>query len=186
LSGTIVGFYSDVHNFQDSFPIGFGSFVMLNAERVHTAGLETELLARPVHGLELTCRIGYVSSRFDRFATGNGVNLDGNDVDFVPEYTVDISTAWRPGHGLFLQAGAQGIGAFALDEANTARQSAYWLLNLRAGWEGRHCGFAVFGRNLLETHYVANAIHLVTPQGSTFLAIPSDPLTFGVEVFARF
>jgi iron complex outermembrane receptor protein len=188
LSVAAAAFYNDVRDYQDLRPTAFGGFLMLNAARAHTVGVELELAARPNEHWEFTFAGGWVDARFDRFTdTSNGVNLDGNTINFVPEYTLDAAVTWRPIGGWFARLDTQGIGPFWFDEGNTQEQSTYWLLNARVGWQGKNFACALFGQNLLDTEYVANAIHRMLPgAGDFFSATPGDPLVLGVEVSARF
>ena len=181
-------FYTDVQDYQIFRPTGFGNFAMLNADRAHTLGAELELTVRPTEHWEVALRGGVVRAKFDDFTdASNGAALDDKDINFVPRYTVDGTLTWHPGRNFFAQAGGQLIGPFWFDENNTTRQDAYGLLNARAGWDNGHWGCAVYGRNVLDQHYVANAIHFNQPGlGDFFVVTPGEPAMYGIELFAKF
>ncbi len=181
-------FYNEIKDYQDFQPTGFGSYSMLNAAEVHTIGGELELLANLPENMFLNLGGGYVSAQFDRFQDPvNGANYNGRTINFVPEYTVNANLTWRPGEHFFFQAGGTVVGPIAYDEANSAHQNMYGLLNLRAGWEAKHWGVTVFAQNALDTAYVANAIHFnQPPTGSSFVVIPGEPAVFGIEASVKF
>ena len=188
LSLRATAFYTAIDNYQDFQPTGFGSFTMLNATRAHTAGGEVELLASLTHDVVLNLGGGFVSAKFDDFISPtSGANYAGKTINFVPNYTVNTSLTWRPGDHFFFQAGGQIVGSFWYDEANSAKQEMYGLLNLRAGWQEKHWSVTVFAQNALDTSYVANAVHFnQPPAGSYFAVTPGEPAVFGVEASVRF
>ena len=90
---------------------------------------------------------------------------------------------------MFATVGVTAIGQWYFDEPNTASQSAYGLLYARAGWERKNFGIAVFGRNLTDTAYYANALDLGPRAGFNngfFVGTPGDPMVVGVEVTGKF
>src|SRR6185503_13375284 len=81
----------------------------------------------------------------------------------------------------------QAVGNYFLDEANTAEQSAYGLLNARVGYECENFEVYVFGKNLLDKHYVNNALDLRNAfQTDLLIRQPGDPMTIGVALSASF
>lgn len=187
-SATGIAFYNDVRDYQVFRPTGFGSFAMLNAARAHAVGFEGELVAKPCSSLRLALGGGVVSAKFDEFTdASNGAVLDHKDINFVPNFTLNASATWTPCEHLFLQTGVRVIGDTWFDEGNTQKQSAYALLDARVGWETAHWGVAVFGRNVTDTHYAANAIHFNQPgSGEFFVLMPGEPAMYGVELSVRF
>lgn len=187
-SGRVTGFYNDMSDYQVFRPTGFGSFAMLNADRAHTVGAEIELSARPDEHWRFTFGGGFVSAKFDTFTDPNTLeNFADKDINLVPAYTLDASVSWHPDEHWFAQVGGQVVGQFYFDEANTTKQSAYGLLNLRAGWQDKHWGVAFFARNALDKEYAATGFHFNQPgTGDFFVVTPGEPAVFGVELSARF
>jgi iron complex outermembrane receptor protein len=187
-SGRITGFYTDIHDYQVFRPTGFGNFTMLNAERAHTVGAELELTAKPAKEWQFTLGGGLVSAKFDEFTDPvTAENFKDKNINLVPKYTLNASVSWHPDDHWFVQVSEQVIGDFDFDEANTAGQSAYGLLNFRVGWQDKHWGVAGFGQNVLDQRYASTAFHFnQPPAGNYFLTTPGRPAMFGIELFARF
>ena len=188
LSLRATAFYTKIDGYQDFQPTGFGTFTMLNAAHARTVGGELECMASLPHDVALNVGGGFVSAQFDRFTSPTtGANYDGKTINFVPSYTVNTSLTWQPGEHFFFQAGGTVVGPFWYDEANTAEQNMYGLLNLRAGWNEKHWGVTLFAQNALDTSYVANAFHFnQPPAGSYFVVTPGEPAVFGAEVSCHF
>lgn len=167
-------------------------FYIVNADKVRTVGGELELKATPVEWLEAKVVGGVQNAEFRKFTTPApfGQDLAGKEVNFVPEFTLDTSlTARCRKCGVFATVGVTAVGNWYFDEANTASQGAYGLLHARAGWERKNFGIAVFGRNLTDTEYYANALDLGPRAGFNngfFVGTPGDPMVIGVEVTGKF
>ncbi len=177
--------YRDYHVYR---PVTATQYALVNAESARTMGAELEAIVRPFEGLELTGNFGAVRAEFGDFDDpANGVDFDGKDISFVPQYTWNLGARGRLPMGFTARLEAQGVGRFYFDEANTVYQGPYALLHARAGWENDHYGVFLFGRNLTDEEYFNNAINFRDPTaGDFFVGTPGDPLMFGVEAFARF
>jgi len=179
------GFWIDSDDYQVYRLVGPGptDFSVLNAQAVRTLGAELELRALPCKQFEFRLAGGYQHAEFRDFTTPTAQNLDGNRVNFVPEFTLDASVTSRLKCGAFGTLGVTGVGEYWFDETNTAKQGEYALLYARVGWQGKHWGIAAFGKNLTGKKYYANALDL---GGGTILGTPGDPLTWGIELSAKF
>ena len=189
------GFWVDTHNYHVYRPVIIGTtampldFYLLNAEQARTIGGELELRALPCEFFEFRVVAGYQHATFEDFSTPDGLNFDGNDINFVPEFTIDASVTARAKSGVYATVGVTAVGDYWFDEANTEKQNAFALLHARVGWQGKNFGVAIFGRNLTEEHYYANALNLGLRTGflnGFFVGTPGDPLTFGGEISVRF
>ena len=190
------GFWIDTHNYQVYRPVITGGmatpldFYILNADQARTIGGELELRVLPWEFFEFRIAAGYQHAEFRDFTTPPpfGQNLDGNDINFVPDFTIDASVTARMKCGLYATVGVTAVGDYWFDETNTTKQDAYALLRARVGWQGRNFGVSIFGRNLTDEHYYANALDLGPRGGPTdfFVGTPGDPLTFGGELSVRF
>ena len=87
--------YTDIKNLQVNVDAGScSSRVVFNAEKAHTMGLEAELSARPMPGLDLSFAGSLVESKFDHDRNpGGGDDLvlvtgirDGNRLPAVPKF----------------------------------------------------------------------------------------------------
>lgn len=180
-------FYNTIRDYQVFRPTGFGNFGMLNADRAHTAGAEMEASYQPNSHWRISLGGGFVSAKFDEFTDPNtSAVYDDNDINLVPDYTLDATVIWQPDAHWFVSANTQLVGSVWWDEANTTKQGAYGLLNLRAGWQAGHWGVAAFGRNVLDQEYAATAFQFnQPPAGVFFVGTPGEPAVFGIELFAR-
>ena len=114
-------------------------FYILNAKRARAFGAELELRALPCEHLEFRLAGGWQQATFEEFTTPGPVSqtLDGNDINFVPEFTLDASVTARAKCGLYATMGVTAVGKYWFDESNTTKQNAYALLHARAGWENK-------------------------------------------------
>jgi iron complex outermembrane receptor protein len=188
------GFWIDTHNYQVYRPVLTGSlatpldFYILNAHAARTLGGELEVRALPCEYFEFRVAAGYQRATFEDFTTPDGLDFSGNTINFVPQFTLDTSVTARMKCGAYATVGVTAVGDYWFDEANTVRQNPFALLHARVGWQGKHIGVAVFGRNLTGEEYYANALDL-GPRGgpdSFFIGTPGDPLTVGGEISVRF
>jgi len=190
------GFWIETHNYQVYRPVITGSavtpldFYIINADQARTIGAELELKAMPCEFFEFRVAAGYQNSEFRDFTTPGPLsqNLDGNEINFVPEFTLDASVTAKAKCGAYATLGVTAVGNSWFDEENTTRQTAYALLHARVGWQGKNFGVSVFGRNLADARYYANALDL-GPRGGPndfFVGTPGDPLTVGIEFTGRF
>ncbi len=200
LDGKIIasasGFLTDTRDYQVYRPVITASmanpldFYILNAKQARTIGAELELRVLPCEFFEFRLAGGWQNAEFKKFTTPGPVSqkLNGKDINFVPEFTLDASVTARTKCGLYATLGVTAVGDYWFDESNTTKQDAYALLYARAGWQNKNFGVAVFGRNLTGEHYYANALDLGPRGGPTdfFVGTPGDPLTIGAEVTARF
>lgn len=189
LRASVSGFLIETKDYQVYRPVSFTDFRVLNADRACTWGAETELRWAPVRGLELAVAAGWSQAEFRNFTAPNPLgagteDLGGRTINFVPQFTLDASGTYRFPSGWFVGAGVTAVGEYWFDERNTAKQSPYALVRIRAGWEKGNFGVAAFAHNLTDTHYYANALDLGPSQG--FVGTPGDPQVFGIEVTGRF
>ncbi len=85
-------FYNDIKNLQVTADAGScSSRVVFNVPKAHSAGVEMELSARPVPGLELSLNGSVIDAKFDSSVTDAGGNViagmrDGNRLPTVPKF----------------------------------------------------------------------------------------------------
>lgn len=181
-------FYAPYTDYQVLRPTSFGSFTMANAREAQAIGVEAEIHYRPLNNVELGFSGGWTRARFEEFLdSSTGENFSGNAINFVPLFTLDGSLVWKPFAGWFARLDAQGVGSYWLDEANIHQQNSYCLLNARVGYAAPRWTASLFGNNLLDQEYVANAIQFILPPGQNLLiVVPGEPLVFGGEISVAF
>jgi len=182
-------FWTETSDYQVYRPVSLTSFEVVNADRVRVMGAEAGVRYQPVKGLDFRVSAGFNHAEFTDFetldpSTGQPLDLSGNQVNFVPELTLNGSLTYRFDFGLYGTVGGSVVGRTWFDELNTREQPLYGLLNARVGWSRGSAEVAVFGRNLLGEESYANAMDLGPTLG--YVGTPGDPLLLGVEGAVRF
>ncbi len=171
-------------------PASPGQFYIANVGGAHSRGIEAELAARPVAGVDLFGAFGVTRARFASGTTSAGVDVGGNNVANTPGYTatagVQIDHALRRTSRLYGRLELVRSGGFKYDDANTVGQNAYTLMHIRAGAHGKIVFVEAWIRNVLDTRYVPVAFAYPGFAPSGFIGEPGQPRTFGVSVGARF
>jgi iron complex outermembrane receptor protein len=188
LSSRVAFYYAEYDRYQvfRFNPADPTQAIVANADKVYSYGAEGEVLAQPWKGLELTAQLSAGDSRFDRFdytLAGQPFDFGQKRVNFVPQFNVNLAAQYRCSQHIVARIEWQGVGEYYLDEANTARQGAFGLVNARIGYEHRHFEVFAFVRNLLDREYASNALDFRNAfQPDLLVRQPGDPLTFGFMV----
>ena len=113
-------FYNDITNLQMTADAGScSSRVVFNVPSAHTAGVEFELSAEPIDGLQLGISGSILEAQFDSSVTTTAGAViagfrDGNRLPSTPEFTIaanaDYSFAVGDGMEAFVRASVQHIG----------------------------------------------------------------------------
>ena len=178
---------------------------MVNASEANSYGLELEVEASVSETVTLSAALGVVNAEFDSYSdnvlrgvlgpNAAGYEFGGNDINFVPEYTANLAAHVELPWNLYTNIELQGIGDYWLDEANSAEQDAYTLLNARIGYKRDNWELFVYARNLTDENYSNNALDLrymdysnpaaPSPAGM-ILHIPGWERTIGAGFTAQF
>lgn len=163
-----------------------------NAGESTSQGLEIEMAAKPMRGLELSAGFGYVQASFDDYtddildgATGQKigqVDYAGNDIPNVPEYTFNLAAQYNSPRGLFARVSLYGVGPFYWDAANTQKEDAYETVDAKLGWEWERLRLYLWGKNLFDKDYVTRAFELE----GVWYGRAGDPATYGITLEGRF
>ena len=146
-------------------------------------GLEFEVRANPIQGLDLIAGIGYLDAEFTNYVNPfTGERFDGNSLTYAPEYTYNLAAQYRSRGGFFGRLELQGSGKIFFDDANTLKQNPFALVNARIGYEGDNYGVYLFGDNLFDTEYLLTAFTALGVDRGGF----GNPRTFGIQVRANF
>lgn len=182
-------------------PSGGGSvFLLQNAAKLTTRGLELELSARPNPNTELSLAYTYLNAKFDNFKTGPGItgvstvqDLSGRTLANAPKnaFSVVGSQRWP--------IAGTGMTLFAWGEVSRRSdyftgqnldpqfaQPAYTLVNARAGIESGAWTLEAWVRNATDkTVLYAGAFN---PLGATMpkLYFIGDPRTAGATLRVKF
>lgn len=174
-------FYIEWSDMQVEILTESGTSVWLdNAAKATSKGAELELFARPMTGFELLAGAAYTDARYDNYRKGVE-KFDDNRVIDAPEYTLNLGATYRFGDGFLVNAGYYHFGEIYFDPANTRSQENYGLLSAKIGYETKHFGVYVYGRNLFDKEYVTRTGKV----NNTWYGRAGEPQTFGVTVTGR-
>ncbi len=127
-------FYTDIKNLQINVDAGqCSSRVSINAKKAHTMGIEAEVSARPIEGLDLSVAGSLLEAEFDStldepLATRTGIR-DGNRLAGVPNFqvaaTATYGSRFSDNADWYVNASIQHIGTRytqAADQENNPRE----------------------------------------------------------------
>jgi outer membrane receptor protein involved in Fe transport len=160
-------FRSEFDDFQNASFLGL-NFLVRNAEKVVTQGIELDGSVRPITGLTIDYAITYLDAEYDEFT--QGACYFGRTPTNAAERTCDLSGEtlpnapdWRTNLGLqYEQPLAAGTGFVRADWAYSAEQNvdaaldpraeqgSYSLLSARLGWRNDRYSVSVWGDNLTD------------------------------------
>lgn len=135
-----------------------------NASNAKVSGLEVELAASPVDGLDLSLGASFLDATYEDFQSA-GDDYSGNQLPNAPEVSVTASGryAWGlMGGEASAQADVSYRSKVYYDTRNVERLSDgdRTFVNLRFGWkpEGDNWEFGVFGRNVFGETNISDII----------------------------
>ncbi len=159
----------------------YPNFTIVNAASSTSKGVELELKARPLPGLDITGGFGWVHATFDSFNYA-GADYSGKRNPSVPGYTAMLAATWRFQNGLLLGADYRRTGRQYFDLANTRAQGEYQTVGARVGYEAEGYEATLWVRNLFNANYATRAFQ----SGNAWYARAGEPLTCGLTVGLRF
>lgn len=159
-----------------------------NAGKLNSKGIEAELSANPIKGLELDASLGYTDAKYSTLKLaddGQVLDLDGNRQVFTPDLTAMFALQYSyeliDFHKLNLTGRAewQHAGSQYFDLKNLQQQEAYSLLNARVGLSNKTYELFFWAKNLDNRTYVDYAYDF----GAAHLG---SPRTFGLSLGMHF
>jgi iron complex outermembrane receptor protein len=157
-----------------------------NAGSLTNKGMDAELAATVLKGLEATYNFGYTDAKYTKLElsqNGSETDLSGNRQIFTPDITsllalqYSISLISSNKLQLIIRGEWTYLGKQYFDLANSITQSPYNLLNTRLGLKIKHAELYFWERNMANIKYIAygydfGAVHLGNPRtfGFTFRA----------------
>ena len=194
-SVNVAVFDQEIEGFQSAIFIGTG-FVLSNAGKQSTTGLELEANYSPIDSLSFTFSGTWMDPTYDSFENAEGpdgpTDLSGQKVAGVSEFSVNFSGIWS------FDFGSTGSGFIRAeyvfdDEVQVVENVSADILsrevstiNASAGlaWEN---GFEVllWGRNINDDEYLSSGFP-TTVQTDRVSAYPNQPRTYGLTLTKRF
>lgn len=157
----VAAFYTSIENEQlTQFKLGTTQGYLDNAGESHRVGVELESRYRLAEAWTLSASGAWIDARFDEYEDeANGIDYKDNKVFCVPEYTYSLAVDYRDRVAedweLFGRAAVSGFGPQYFNDANTVKQHAYELVNLRLGFQWKDLECSLWSKNLLDREYVA-------------------------------
>ncbi len=165
-------------------------FYVANAGTAASKGFEVELNARPQPGVDVFASVGHTNGRFGSSSQSGGVNVSGNTLANMPDWTssfgLEYSRSVRTNVSAYGRAEVVTYGHFFYDDPNTAGQSAYSLANFRFGVRASRLFVEGWLRNAFDTSYVPIAFAYQGLAPSGFIGESGAPRTAGVRVGVNF
>ena len=161
------------HNTIDDFQVGLGDATgiicsVANAE-VSITGVELELNARPIDGLDVTAGFGYTDAKYDRFFNPfTGETLDDNKLSFAPEYTFNFAIQHRAPWGLLARVELNILGNYFTEETNSIEQGTVTTLDASLGYEFNSSGIYVVAENITDTRFITSGFNFLGSPVGTF------------------
>ncbi len=169
-------------------------FALENAADAEIYGVELEVKAFPVDGLELTAGFGYLDTQYKDFESTVGGDLSGNALPGAPEWNINLALAYdiQLSNGMILRL--QGDYAYtderffnAFEQDTISSRGDHDLFGARASLlaEDGSWDVALWGRNLADEEYVVDSTDL----SGVFGFIPlfyGDRRSYGLDFTYRY
>jgi len=187
-------FDQEIEGFQSNIFTGTG-FLLANAGKQSTKGIEVDALWRPNEAWQLTFASEWLDPKYDSFEEGEGVDgpedLSGTTPPGIHGFSMNTSATYYFDLGStasFIRAEyiyADEVPVIENVPAEVASREISMLnASLGFGWSnGLELMF--WGRNLTNDEYLQTAFPSVAQPGS-YSGYPNQPRTYGVTLRARF
>lgn len=166
------------------------TYALENVGNAQSMGLELEVAAIPIKGLQLDGSVGLNKTKYEDFAltrvdytTGveTKTQVAGNSLSNTPSHTIYLGAQYELSITKQLKASLHGdvrnIGKYYADMQNSIQQSTYTLVNTRIGVTYTNYSLFLWGQNLTNQRYL-----LYGNSDSSFgrNVIMSSPCTYGI------
>ena len=187
----LTAFKQSIKDFQGNAFIGTG-FVLTNAGKQSTTGIEFDGSVRPIDGLQFTAAFTYLDPKYDSYVGSAFGDISGQQPAGVPELSTTIGATYTHeftgGTELILNTDFHHEAKVLINdnpayriykrEVNDLGASA--TLRLDNGLQ-----FTLWGRNLTNAKYLATIFPSVVQSGS-ISGYPNQPRTYGVAAKFKF
>jgi iron complex outermembrane recepter protein len=167
-----------------------------NVGNAQSSGVELEISAIPLKGLQLDGSFGFNKTEYNSFDLkrvnfGTGVEtstaIGGNSLSNAPSHTIFFGAQYEYAISKKLKAVVRGevrnIGSYYTDIQNKIEQPSYTLINSRVGLANGNYSLFFWGQNLNNERYLAFG----NPDSSFGRSVrTAAPRTFGVTLSAKF
>lgn len=192
-------FQQQITGFQSNVFSGTG-FILANAPKQSTFGVEFDGSVTPVHALTLTGAVTYLDPKYDDFPGGGAIvagtytvgptNLTGTRPAGIPEFSATIGAAYNQrlsdSTKLLLRGDFDYQTPVQIAEGVLAITREVKELNLAATLQfDSGLELSLWGRNVTDDQYITTLFSSVVQSGSVS-AYPNQPRTYGGTVRFKF
>ena len=189
-------FYYDYKNLQVQAFTPQGTLDITNAASSTIKGVELEVTARPLSGLQLNVSAAYLDATYNRYVTARStapnvpLDLSGNNLNFAPKwmftpalsYNTEFADGWQA--RISVDYRWQSRIYFSAFNDKPYSQPSYGLLGgeIAVGTPGKHWELALYGRNLTNKDYTVGAYDFSSTGTSEFI---TEPRVIGLRLRYR-
>ncbi len=191
-------FQQEINNFQGNIFTGTG-FVLTNAGKQSTFGIEFDGNYSPVRALTLNFDITYLKPRYDSFVNGAAINagfttspanLTGLTPAGIPEISLSTGFTYKRDIAqdvkLFLRSDYQWSSNTQIAEGAPQFRRQITSLNSSVSLQFKNgLELSLWGRNLFDKQFISSIFPSVAQAGS-LSGYPSQPRTYGGTVRFKF
>jgi iron complex outermembrane receptor protein len=190
LKFNLTAFYLEQHNQQISTSMDGVNALVLNVGEMHNKGVELEMTALPVKGLQIDWNASYSYARYSSLLlystdANTVVNYKGNQPINTPpigsmlaaQYTYDFVGS-KQKIAAFVRGEYRYLDKFYFDFVNGLNQPAYSLFNGKAGITSKYFELDFWARNITDKKYIS--------YGSFGTFLLGSPKTYGITLIAKF
>ena len=132
-----------------------------NAVKSTRNGVEISFVSQPVEGLRISIAYTYSNFEFDEFLDDNGNDFSGNALPGIPDNLFRGEVAYTHSSGFYSAIELLDVGNFFVNNANSAVNESYSVVNLRVGHADLRFGDWILSpfvgvNNLADEQYAAN------------------------------
>jgi iron complex outermembrane recepter protein len=187
----LTAFKQSIKDFQGNSFIGTG-FVLTNAGKQSTSGIEFDGTVRPIDGLQFNAAFTYLQPKYDSYVGSAFGNISGQQPAGIPELatTLGMTYTQKMGSGTELIFSTDyhyealvrinDNPAYNIYKREVNDLSASTTLRLENGLQ-----FTLWGRNLTGAKYLSTIFPSVVQSGSVS-GYPNQPRTYGAAVKFKF
>ena len=183
-------FKQSIKGFQGNAFIGTG-FVLTNAGKQSTFGVEFDGSVRPVDGLQLTADFTYLDPKYDSYVGSAFGDLSGRQPSGIPELSTTLGATYTTNVGsneLIFSTDYHYEAQVELSDDPTLSRYQREVNALNASITFKMdmgLQFTLWGRNLTDATYITTIFPSVAQSGS-ISGYPSQPRTYGASVKFKF
>ena len=179
----LTGFWNEIDDYQVERTFTFTDYIVVNAEKARSQGVEFEISFRPRKGVQLKGSVGTTDFEFERYLDPfTSVSFQGNRAPFTPRYTANLGIRLESAKGLYGAVDFRAVGETFFDEANSPdlAQRDYSVVSLKTGLATDRLGIHIFALNLGDSRYYTS----IVPDLNA--GVPGDPFSYGFRATLDF